>query len=269
MASFPPPSSLTICELNRQLITADALSDDRANHAYGKHLGLVFSPVPFQPEQLLPLENDVTEPEGTAAGETVQRKGPVSLLQGLVNECLRRLFYPNYVHLLPEVDLQGVSWHQNKHIIAFISGSTQVIVRDYEDSEGKDPIILTSESQRDIRVLEWRPNGGRMLAVGCKGGICIWAASYPGNAASVRSGAASFLGGLSRGSGFRYILVDFLHSQNDEHVSSLTWSPDGRYPHKCLEVYFFCPMFPKYGYHCSHSYFLQEMMLGDCLFFAH
>lgn len=67
----------------------------------------------------------------------------------------------------------------------------------------------------------------------CRSGICIWAASYPGNAASVRFGAASFLGSLSRGSGIRYILVDFLRSQNDEHVSALTWSPDGRYPHKC------------------------------------
>lgn len=42
--------------------------------------------------------------------------------------------------------------------------------------EGKDPIILTNESQRDVRVLEWRPNGGRMLAVGCKWGsvFCAW-----------------------------------------------------------------------------------------------
>lgn len=38
------------------------------------------------------------------------------------------------VNLLPEVDLQGLSWHQHKHIIAFISGSNQVLVRDYEDS---------------------------------------------------------------------------------------------------------------------------------------
>ncbi|XP_061344523.1 aladin isoform X2 [Gastrolobium bilobum] len=235
MATFPPPGSVTLCEVNRELITVDVLSDDRANSAYGKLLGLVFSPVPFQPAP--PLENDASEQEGvtatttpaTTAGESVQRKGPVALLQGIVNECLRRLFYPNDVHLLPEVDLQGVSWHLNKHIIAFISGPGQVLVRDYEALEGKDAIILTNESQRDVRVLEWRPNGGRMLAVGCKSGICIWAASYPGNAASVRSGAAYFVGSLSRGSGIRYILVDFLRSQNDEHVSALTWSPDGRY----------------------------------------
>ncbi|RDY09202.1 Aladin [Mucuna pruriens] len=224
MASFPAPGSLTLCEVNRELITVDALSDDRANQTYGKILGLVFSPVPFHP-----LENDASDQEGatttaTEAGESVQRKGPVALLQGLVNNYLGRLFYPNDVHLLPEVDLQGVSWHPNKHIIAFISAPTQVLVRDYQDSEGKDPSILTNESQRDVRVLEWRPNGGKMLAVGCKGGICMWAASYPGNAASVRSGAASFLGSLSRSSGNRYILVDFLRSPYDEHVSALTWT---------------------------------------------
>ncbi|KAK7290738.1 hypothetical protein RIF29_05372 [Crotalaria pallida] len=242
MATFPPPGSVTLCEVNRHLITADALSDDLANHTYGKLLGLVFSPVLFQPEQPPALETDAVEQEGgraTAAAttETAHRKGPVAMLQRLANECLRRLFYPNDVHLLPEVDLQGVSWHRDKHIVAFISGLTQVIVRDYEDSEGKDSIILANESQRDVRVLEWRPNGGRMLAVGCKGGICIWGASYPGNAPPVRSGAASFIGGLSRGSGIRYILVDFLRSQNDEHVGALTWSPDGRYPHKSSASY--------------------------------
>ncbi|GAU48553.1 hypothetical protein TSUD_405690 [Trifolium subterraneum] len=139
-------------------------------------------PVPFQPPPP-PLENDTPEQEGTTAtitiaGETVPRKGPVALLQGIVNDCLKRLFYPNDVHLLPEVNLQRVSLHLNKHIIAFISGPNQVLVRDYEDP------------------------------------------------ASARSGTVSFVGSLSRGSGIRYLLVDFLQSQNDEHVSALTWSPD-------------------------------------------
>ncbi|KAL2320593.1 hypothetical protein Fmac_029562 [Flemingia macrophylla] len=234
MVSFPPPGSLTLCEVNRDLITVEDLSDDRANQTYGKILGLVFSPVPFHSP-----ENDASDQHGAAttsppaaAGESVQRKGPVAFLQGLVNNSLGRLFYPNDVHLLPEVDLQGVSWHPNKHIIAFISGPTQVLVHDYQESEGKDLSILTNESQRDVRVLEWRPNGGKMLAVGCKSGICMWAASYPGNAASVRSGAASVLGSLSRNSGNRYILVDFLRSPYDEHISALSWSPDGRYPFK-------------------------------------
>ncbi|KAK7825982.1 aladin [Quercus suber] len=202
MPSFPHPGSVTICEINRDLITAESLSDDRAKDTYAKLLGMVFSPVPFQSNQVVPPSSEQdTEQQG---------KGLISTFQGILNHSLARIFHPNDVNLLPEVDLHGVSWHQHKHIIAFISGPSQVMVHDYEDSEGKDPCILTNESQRDVKVLE--------------GGICIWAASFPGNAASVRPGAVSFLGTNSRGSGVRYILVDFLRSPNDEQISALSWS---------------------------------------------
>lgn len=63
-----------------------------------------------------------------------------------------------------------------------------------------------------------------------RGGICIWAASFPGNAASIRSGAPSFVGTLPRGTGVRWTLVDFLRSDADEQITALSWSPDGRYP---------------------------------------
>ncbi|GAU21790.1 hypothetical protein TSUD_329140, partial [Trifolium subterraneum] len=192
MASFPPPGSLTLCELNRDLITVDALSDDRANQTYGKLLGLVFSPVPFQPPPP-PLENDTPEQEGTTAttaiaGETVPRKGPVALLQGIVNDCLKRLFYPNDVHLLPEVNLQGVSWHLNKHIIAFISGPNQVLVHDYED-----PASASYESSSftvwdvaqgvatpirrglgGISMLKWSPTGDYFFASKFDGTFYLW-----------------------------------------------------------------------------------------------
>ncbi|KAJ6426037.1 hypothetical protein OIU84_026590 [Salix udensis] len=156
-------------------------------------------------------------------------KGLMKSLQYLVNDSIKRIFYPNCVHLLPEIDLQGVSWYQHRHIIAFIAGPNQVIVRDYEDSEGKDAYVLSNGAQQDIRALEWRPNGGKSLSVACKGGICIWAASYPGNPATVRPGAASSLGTLTRGSGGRWTLVDFLRSHSDEQTSAISWSPDGRY----------------------------------------
>lgn len=232
MPSFPQPGSVTICEINRDLITAENLSDDRAKDTYGKLLGMVFSPVPFQSDQIVPpsLEQDTEQQEGRINSERAQERGLVATLRGIFNHSVKGLFHPDNVNLLPEVDLHGVSWHQHKHIIAFISGPNQVVVRDYEDSEGKDPCILNNELQRDVKVLEWRPNGGRMLSVACKAGICIWAASYPGNAASVRSGAASLLGTISRGSGGKYILVDFLRNPSDEQISALSWSPNGRYP---------------------------------------
>ncbi|KAJ6870298.1 aladin [Populus alba x Populus x berolinensis] len=230
MPSFPLQGSVTICEINRTLIVADAISDDRAKDAYGKILGMVFSPIPFQPEQLGSTgENQESEHQERNNGESVERKGLMKSLQYLVNDSIKRMFYPNCVHLLPEIDLQGVSWHQHRHIIAFISGPNQVMVRDYEDSEGKDACVLSNGAQQDIRALEWRPNGGKSLSVACKGGICIWAASYPGNPATVRSGAASSLGTLTRGSGGRWTLVDFLRSHSDEQTSAISWSPDGRY----------------------------------------
>ncbi|KAG8645620.1 aladin isoform X1 [Manihot esculenta] len=230
MPSFPQPGSVTICEINRDLITADSLSDDRAKDTYGKILGMVFSPIPFQADQLASTSAELeTQEQGRPCGENAETNGLSKGFKSFAIDSIKRIFHPNYVNMLPEVDFKGLSWHQHKHIIAFISGRNQVIVRDYEDSDGKDACILTCDSQRDIKVLEWRPNGGKSLSVACKGGICIWAASYPGNVASVRSGTASYLGTLSRGAGTRWTLVDFLQSHNDEQISALSWSPDGRY----------------------------------------
>uniref|UniRef100_A0A0E0IXS1 S-acyltransferase n=1 Tax=Oryza nivara TaxID=4536 RepID=A0A0E0IXS1_ORYNI len=53
MPSFPPPGTVTICEINRDLVAADALSDDGAKDAYGDVLGMVFSPIPFQPDAIV------------------------------------------------------------------------------------------------------------------------------------------------------------------------------------------------------------------------
>uniref|UniRef100_A0A1J3DI09 Aladin n=1 Tax=Noccaea caerulescens TaxID=107243 RepID=A0A1J3DI09_NOCCA len=226
MASFPLPGSVTVCEINRDLITAQSLSDDRAQETYGKLLGMVFSPVSFEVGP-----SSVQENEGEEGGDrgSVERKGLVATLQMKFADSLKQILKPIDVKLLSEIDLQGVSWHQGKHIIAFVSGASQVTVRDYEDKDEKEPCVLTSDSQRSVKALEWRPNGGKSLSVACRGGICIWAASYPGNMALVRSGGSSLRGSLSRGSGTRWILVDFLRCQNDEQISALSWSPCGRY----------------------------------------
>ncbi|KAG2258284.1 hypothetical protein Bca4012_021593 [Brassica carinata] len=236
MASFPNPGSVTVCEINRDLITAQSLSDDRAQETYGKILGMVFSPVPFESGP----GGSVEENEGQESGDkgvVVERKGLVSTLQGMVADSLKQILRPIDVSLLSEIDLQGVSWHQGKHIIAFISGANQVSIRDYEDKDEKEPCLLTSDSQRSVKALEWRPNGGKSISIACRGGICIWTASYPGNMSLVRSGGSSLRGSLSRGSGARWILVDFLRCQNDEQISALSWSPCGRYPENVFLLY--------------------------------
>ncbi|GAB2210060.1 hypothetical protein Drorol1_Dr00015313 [Drosera rotundifolia] len=224
MPSIPPPGSVTICEINRDLITADAISDARAQETYGKVIGVVFSPVAFDKENLSPPGLEDVGDHERIDGEVRWSRGGLSAVVEKVGVAVKRIFRPNDVHLLPEVNLQGVCWHQHKRVLAFISGSNQVTVRDYEDSEGKEVSILESDSQRGVNLVDWRPNGGRTLSVACKGGICLWAASYPGNPASVRYGAAPFVGTISRGTGVRWTLVDFLKSENDEDITALSWS---------------------------------------------
>ncbi|GFZ09346.1 transducin/WD40 repeat-like superfamily protein [Actinidia rufa] len=238
MASFPPLGSVTICEINRVLITAENLSDDRAKETYAKVLGVVLSPVSFPTDHLIssPSPDQGLEQQGRSE-ESGKRNSWSTALWVIFSDSLKRLFHPSdpsysirlyeprfdslvsdstlpesplasrppvtfeseprsailplgnafpservsrrgaatlkevpatKVKLLPEVDLHGVSWHHHKHILAFISGPNHVTIRDYEDSEGKEPFILTNESQRDVKLLEWRPNGGRTLSVACK-----------------------------------------------------------------------------------------------------
>nr|XP_016461244.1 PREDICTED: aladin-like [Nicotiana tabacum] len=223
MPSFPRPGSVTVCEINRDLITAEELSDDGAKETYGKVLGIVFSPVPFQSENL----SSALSPEQGAIDGLNQRKSGLLWAALQTVSTGSHFFRPIDVKLLQDVGFHGLGWHQHKHILAFISGLHQVTIRDYEDSEGKNPCALINESQKDVRSLAWRPNGGRTLSVACKRGICIWAASYQGNAPSVRSGVT--LGTLSRGSGTKWTLVDFLRSPEHEQITALSWSPNGRY----------------------------------------
>lgn len=134
--------------------------------------------------------------------------------------------YEQEVNCLVEPDIQRVSWHRHKHILAFISGPNQVTVRDFDDT---DACLLINDSQRCVQTLEWRPNAGSSLSVACKGGICIWSASYPANTACARSGVASFVPTFSTASGVRWTLLDFLPTPHNHQITSLSWSPDGRY----------------------------------------
>ncbi|KAL6539732.1 hypothetical protein OROHE_011503 [Orobanche hederae] len=224
MPSFPQPGTVTICEINRELVTADHLSDDKARETYAKILGNVFSPIPFEPASLLST--------GTEQETASQSKGSLGILsaaiQALLSGSQRPLFKRADVKLLQGIDLHGLSWHHQKQILAFISGPHYVTICDYNDSDAKIPCVLSNESQKDVKIIEWRPNGGKTLSVACKGGICIWTASTPGNVPSVRSGVHSNT--FSRGSAARWILVDFFQSSDLEQVSALSWSPNGRYP---------------------------------------
>ncbi|KAL5220438.1 hypothetical protein ABZP36_025151 [Zizania latifolia] len=232
MPSFPPPGAVTICEINRDLVAADALSDDRAKEAYGDVLGMVFSPIPFQPDALAPNQ----EPRASDESETTEIVPETSLASTIVKSFKQMIFPSCDPILLEEFDTQKVSWNPHRHCLAFVSGKDQVTVHDFEEPDNKESCILTSDHQKDVKAVEWRPNSGKMIAVGCKGGICLWSASYPGNVASVKSGVTSSpFGAFSRGSGGQWILVDILYGLGTpirrglSSISLVRWSPSGDY----------------------------------------
>ncbi|KAL8172214.1 hypothetical protein V2J09_024018 [Rumex salicifolius] len=210
MPSFPPPGTVTICEINRDLITADSISDDQARESYGKILGAVFRPVSFQPENLTPASNGEAGEQLAGNRESGFAERGFSNFPSKIFSAVNRFFHPNDAHLLPAVNLQGVSWHQHKHILAFISGPNQVTIRDYEDSEGKDPSILDGDFQRDVKLVEWRPNGGVGFAYGQLHTLAMQ--------------HLSDLGLLNLGNGIRWTLVDCLKSSSNEHITALSWT---------------------------------------------
>ncbi|XP_066162715.1 aladin isoform X3 [Oryza sativa Japonica Group] len=227
MPSFPPPGAVTICEINRDLVAADAVSDDGAKDAYGDVLGMVFSPIPFQPDATVATHEPPAVTEAAEPAEVVPRTS----LASTIAESFKQMLFPSCnPNLLQEIDTQKVSWNPHKHCLAFVSGKNQVTVHDFEEPDNKESYILTSDHQKDVKAVEWRPNSGKVIAVGCKGGICLWSASYPGNVASVKSGVtSSSFGAFPRGSGGQWILVDILRGSSAELVSALCWKPDGRY----------------------------------------
>ncbi|KAJ1689027.1 hypothetical protein LUZ63_013182 [Rhynchospora breviuscula] len=224
MLSYPQPGEITICEINRQFVTAREFSDVQSKDAYGEILGTVFSSVPFDPGFLSPNHDQAMEQE---VPEAATNLGLSSLTDINAGSFKKLLFSSDNLKLPAQPSTQKISWFPHKHCLAFISGPNQVTVRDYEDSDRKDVCILTSDCQRDVKCIEWRPNSGKMVAVGCKRGIYIWSASYPANTATVRHGNAPSIGTFSRGAGMKMILVDVL--KENDHNQEAEWDPEGRF----------------------------------------
>ncbi|CAI0439931.1 unnamed protein product [Linum tenue] len=146
----------------------DLRDQSATEETYGKILGAVFSPVPFQADQLVSSPNveQESEHQGRSNGDSVGRKILGKAFQGFVN-----MFQPNYVNLLPEVGLHGVSWHQHKHIIAFVSGQNQVTVCDYEDKGSGTPI---RRGLGGISMLKWSPSGDSFFSAKFDGTFYLW-----------------------------------------------------------------------------------------------
>ncbi|KAM7256050.1 hypothetical protein ACFE04_016218 [Oxalis oulophora] len=148
MDRYPSSSSLTICEVNGELVTVDKLSDDRANETYGKLIGMVLRPLSFPAYSLLLGIKKMGEPKVITIREEPKEQITV--------------FLPS------AINYQRVTWHTHKRILAFISRPDQITICDFDDlSQMENPCTLSSEKQRDASIIQWRPNAGKVLCVAC------------------------------------------------------------------------------------------------------
>lgn len=234
MPVIPSVDEFTVCEIHRDFLTSSGETDTAAEEAYSKILGQCYPRIPFnpsircykigEPEAAVDEANESTRLNDTRGGALL------AVMQlPIFKQLISRFTIQQSFDVRRKVELfQGVSWHKQRQCLAFISGPHQVCVFDFKESELQDPIILSSECQREVYAIAWRPNAGMTLCVACCGGICIWMASYPGTIAPVRSGIASFLGAPSGSNGARWVLVDFLQNSDTPPVTSLAWNPSGR-----------------------------------------
>lgn len=78
---------------------------------------------------------------------------------------------------------------------------------------------MEHEFQKDINCLEWKPNNGSTLAVGCKDGICLW--NILSKRVQVGSGTTTMVD--------EHAWMNFLKYPKFGPVNTLSWCPSGRY----------------------------------------
>ncbi|KAH7297281.1 hypothetical protein KP509_26G063600 [Ceratopteris richardii] len=234
MPVVPSIGESTVCELHRDFLTCTSDTDTAAEEAYTKILGRRYPRVPFAPYRHMIRSHGVpdlaaTDDEAHEDARSVENSHFTLKQISILKPILSRFNTIHNLDVIKKVELfQGVSWHKERQCVAFTSGSHQVCVYDFEESEPREPVILSSECQKVVSAIAWRPNAGMTLCVACRGGVCIWMLSYLGSIAPLRSGNTSLLGAPSGSSGARWVLVDYLRNPNNHVVTSLSWNPSGR-----------------------------------------
>jgi WD40 repeat protein len=128
----------------------------------------------------------------------------------------------NYLAKLKEakssVPIKCISWHPFTSCFALAHSQDIVFIYNLSISSWMNHPLLHVK-QTDIYCLAWRPNGATVLAVGSKNGICLWKISmdYP------------TLSSESKEEAHANCWMTLLEYPNHTNVSSLQWSPCGRY----------------------------------------
>jgi len=127
--------------------------------------------------------------------------------------------------------VQGFAWHPhlNRFAVALRDGTTDYIALYDMDKELWLPTVLKHQFLRGVTCLQFQPNSGGSLAVGCAGGVCLWKlepSRDPGGVAGVRGAEG---GGTQGGQTADAAWMTFRHKAGFARVTDIAWSACGRH----------------------------------------
>ncbi|KAJ3280766.1 hypothetical protein HDU76_009090 [Blyttiomyces sp. JEL0837] len=119
-------------------------------------------------------------------------KKVLEAVPGLVSSFGSRAGIEYYEGLLNGFQLspiKALSWHRNKQILAILHRQDVVHVYNISTEEWIpwQSHGLMNDFQTDVTCIEWKPNAGMVLAVGCRNGVGIWEI-FPGNSPTSNAG---------------------------------------------------------------------------------
>eukprot|EP01097_Dermamoeba_algensis_P009367 TRINITY_DN6594_c0_g1_i1.p1 TRINITY_DN6594_c0_g1~~TRINITY_DN6594_c0_g1_i1.p1 ORF type:complete len:408 (-),score=53.98 TRINITY_DN6594_c0_g1_i1:233-1456(-) len=131
---------------------------------------------------------------------------------------------PSLLNHLNSSPVRAMAWHKYKSVFSVALPNNLIYFYDLKTENWAD-LALSHEFQQNIRCMEWKPNSGTILAVGCRYGVCIWTISTSVST-SLRQGRSvkvpeSFV------SSFQDAWCQYLSHPGHFPVTSLAWSPDG------------------------------------------
>ncbi|KAJ1569482.1 hypothetical protein HK096_002969, partial [Nowakowskiella sp. JEL0078] len=121
--------------------------------------------------------------------------------------------YKSHLEITSTSPIRALAWHHYKQIFAIAHRLNTVHIFDLTTAAWF-PKPLIHKFQQDITCIEFHPQSGSTIAVGCRQGVCIWKVGLENSEIKAFANSA---------------WMTFLTQPSFENVSCISWSPDGKY----------------------------------------
>lgn len=211
------PSGVTVGEYNGKLIDVQKENSDQIQ-AFVLKFGKIFKPV------MVNLDADRNHPT-TVTGESIMLTPETEehwletvvriaksiflfdphALTSIATHKLLKFVQPATTNGSAHEDrsIRGLEWHPYLQIVAVAKESSVYFYN--ANAQEWDGRVLEHRLQQNIKCLDWAPNSGGILAIGCENGLFLWDAKQNSSC-----------------------LLDMLQYTPNMSVDCLSWSPDGR-----------------------------------------